>query len=104
MPVEVAVLWTLVAQTTPDLSPNAGAMPGASALAHLVQGLAYLALLGCGAGMIIGAGMWGVGASSNPYQVANGKRTIVLSALGAALVGASTFLVRYFFNLGTGVN
>jgi hypothetical protein len=48
--------------------------------------------------------MWGVGAASNPYQVANGKRTIVLSALGAALIGASTFLVRYFFNLGTGVN
>jgi hypothetical protein len=89
---------------TPDLSPNAGAMPGAAALAHLVQGLAYLALLGCGAGLIIGAGMWGVGASSNPYQVANGKRTIVLSALGAALVGASTFLVKYFFNLGSGVS
>jgi len=98
------VLSSLVAQTTPDLSPSPSAMPGASALAHLVQGLAYLALLGCGAGLIIGAGMWGIGASNNPYQVANGKRTIVLSALGAALVGASTFLVRYFFNLGTGVN
>ena len=99
-----AALAAVVAQTTPDLTPNAGAMPGASALAHLVQGLAYLALLGCGAGLVIGAGMWGVGASSNPYQVANGKRTIVLSALGAALVGASTFLVHYFFNLGNGIN
>ena len=89
---------------TPDLSPNAGGMPGTQALASLVQGLAYLALLGCGAGIIIGAGQWGVGAASNPYQVANGKRTIVLSALGAALIGASTFLVRYFFNLGTGIN
>ena len=99
-----ATFAVLVGQTTPDLSPNAGAMPGAAALATLVQGLAYVALLGCGTGLIIGAGMWGVGASSNPYQVANGKRTIVLSALGAALVGASTFLVRYFFNLGTGIN
>ena len=89
---------------TPDLSPNAGGLPGSAALAGLVQGLAYVALLGCGAGIIIGAGMWGIGAASNPYQVANGKRTIVLSALGAALVGASTFLVRYFFNLGTGVS
>jgi len=97
------VLFHLLAQT-PDLSPSPSGMPGAGQLAQLVQGLAYIALLGCGAGLIIGAGMWGVGASSNPYQVANGKRTIVLSALGAALIGASTFLVRYFFNLGTGVS
>jgi hypothetical protein len=48
--------------------------------------------------------MWGIGSSNNPYQVANGKGTIVLSALGAALIGASTFLVRYFFNLGSGVS
>ena len=89
---------------TPDLSPNAGGLPGSAALATLVQGLAYVGLLGCGAGIIIGAGQWGLGAASNPYQVANGKRTIVLSALGAALIGASTFLVRYFFNLGTGIN
>ena len=99
----LAAFAVLVGQT-PDLSPNPGGLPGAAALATLVQGLAYVGLLGCGAGLIIGAGMWGVGASSNPYQVANGKRTIILSALGAALIGASTFLVRYFFNLGTGVN
>lgn len=97
-------LLVFLAQTTPDLSPNANGLPGSSALAGLVSGLAYVGLLGCGAGMIIGAGMWGVGAASNPYQVANGKRTIILSALGAALIGASTFLVRYFFNLGTGIN
>ena len=96
-------LLTVLGQT-PDLSPSPSGMPGAAQLANLVQGLAYIALLGCGAGLIIGAGMWGIGASSNPYQVANGKRTIVLSALGAALIGASTFLVRYFFNLGTGVS
>ena len=95
--------FAVLAQT-PDLSPNAGGLPGSAALASLVQGLAYVGLLACGAGLIIGAGMWGVGASSNPYQVANGKRTIVLSALGAAVIGASTFLVRYFFNLGTGVS
>lgn len=94
----------LVLAQTPDLSPNPSGMPGAAALANLVQGLAYLGLLACGAGLIIGAGMWGIGASSNPYQVANGKRTVVFSALGAALIGASTFLVRYFFNLGTGVS
>ncbi len=96
--------FLVVLGQTPDLSPNAGGLPGSAALASLVQGLAYIALLGCGAGIIIGAGMWGVGAASNPYQVANGKRTIVLSALGAALVGASTFLVRYFFNIGSGIN
>jgi hypothetical protein len=96
-------LFVVLGQT-PDLSPSAGGLPGSAALAQLVQGLAYVALLGCGAGLIIGAGMWGLGASNNPYQVANGKRTIVLSALGAALIGASTFLVRYFFNLGSGIN
>lgn len=74
------------------------------AAGHLIQGLAYVGLPGCGAGLIIVAGVWGVGASSNPYQVTNGKSTIVLAALGAALIGASTLLVRYFFNLGTGVN
>ena len=97
-------LFTLLAQTTPDLTPSPSGLPGATALSHVVQGIAYVALLGCGAGILLGAGMWGLGAASNPYQVANGKRTIVLSALGAALIGASTFLVRWAFSLGSGVS
>lgn len=96
-------LAALLAQT-PDFSPSAGGLPGASALGNLVQGLAYVGLLACGAGIIIGAGMWGVGASSNPYQVMNGKRTIILSAFGAAIIGMSTFLVRWAFGLGSGVS
>ncbi|MGH7319698.1 MAG: DUF6112 family protein [Candidatus Rokuibacteriota bacterium] len=97
------LLAALLAQT-PSFAPNPGGLPGASALADLVSGLAYVGLLACGAGIILGAGMWGIGASSNPYQVMNGKRTIILSALGAAIIGMSTFLVRWAFGLGSGVS
>jgi hypothetical protein len=92
-------LAALLAQT-PDFSPSPSGLPGAAALGNLVQGLSWVGLLACGAGIVIGAGMWGVGASSNPYQVMNGKRTIILSALGAAIIGMSTFLVRWAFGLG----
>jgi hypothetical protein len=90
----------LLAQATPDFTPNPSGLPGAAALGNLVAGLAWVALLACGAGILVGAGMWGIGAASNPYQVMNGKRTILLSAFGAAIIGMSSFLVRWAFGLG----
>jgi hypothetical protein len=43
-------LFVLLAQTSPDLTPSPSGLPGATALSHVVQGIASVALLGCGAG------------------------------------------------------
>jgi hypothetical protein len=96
-------LFTL-AQQVVDLTPDSSAIPGASAIAGLVRGIAYIALLACGAAVALGAGQWGFGSlSTNPYNVAAGKRVVVLGLAGAALIGASGLLVSRFFSIGQGV-
>lgn len=76
---------------------------GPSALGNLVQGLAYVGCLPAVPGSSSAPECGGVGASSDTYQVMNGKRTIILSAFSAAISGMSAFLVRWAFGLGSSV-
>ena len=86
-----------------DLSPSSSGLPGGSVLADLVRGAAYLALYACGAGLVIGAGMWAIGGlGGNPYQVMGGKRAVLIASFAAIIVGASGFLVNHFFQIGNG--
>ncbi len=95
-------LMTLLAQV--DLSPSSTGLPGGSVLADLVRGAAYLALYACGAGLVVGAGMWAIGGiGGNPYQVMGGKRAVLIASFAAIIVGASGFLVNHFFQIGQGV-
>ena len=88
-----------------NVTPNAGALPGSATLQTFVNGLAGWALVLCAAGMVIGAGLWAIGAHSQNYQQSFTGRRAVLVALGAALlIGASKTLINFFFHQGQGVH
>lgn len=85
-----------------QLRPDGSAIPGSNVLQNLVNGLGFVALMLCLAGLVIGAGLWGVGGLSSNYQAATiGKRSTAYSLAGALVVGASVALVNWAFGLGT---
>ncbi|MEI6701059.1 MAG: DUF6112 family protein [Actinomycetota bacterium] len=88
-----------------QLSPTPTALPGSGALQTLANGLAGWALIGAMVGLVVGAGLWAVGAHAQNYQQANVGRRAVAASLGAALlVGAAPILVNFFFKTGSGIH
>lgn len=72
-------------------------LPGTQALEKLVNGLAAIALLGCGAALVIGAAQWGLGQRANNYsQAADGKTKMLYGIGGAFVVGAASALINFF--------
>ena len=77
---------TLLAATRLGGDPNARGLPGSSALQQLVGGLAFWALLGALAGLIISAAVWALSSHSGNYHHAGvGKRGTLVSA--PAIIG-----------------
>lgn len=94
-------------QVLADISvkPNPNGLPGTPALERLLNGLAAVALLGCGAGLVLGAGQWALGNRSNNYShAADGKAKVMYSAGGAFVVGAAAAIVNFFYASGSAVH
>lgn len=88
-----------------SVTPNPNGLPGTPALERLLNGLAAVALLGCGAGLVIGAGQWALGNRSHNYShAADGKAKVMYSAGGAFVVGAAAAIVNFFYTSGTAVH
>jgi hypothetical protein len=88
-----------------SLSPNSGALPGGSTLQSIVNGLAWWALLGALAGLLVGAATWALGAHSNNYQhTSNGRRAVLVSGAAALLIGAAPTVLNFFFGAGQAVH
>ena len=80
-------------------------LPGTSALEKLINGLAAVALLGCVAGVLIGAAQWALGSRSNNYSHASdGKSKVLYGLLGAFVVGAAAAIINFFYSSGTAVH
>jgi hypothetical protein len=95
----VAVLLLGVRKVTID--PKPGGLPGSGVLQSLIDGLAFWALLGCLAAMIIAAVVWAFAAhSNNHHYTANGRRGLLTAALAALAIGASDALVNFFAEAG----
>jgi hypothetical protein len=100
----VSVVLTL-AQQTIDLSPDPSAAPGGEAIADLVRGLVFYAILACGAAAALGAGVWAIsGIGTNPYGAMQGKRTVLIALAAAAIIGASGYLIEHFLGIGRSIN
>lgn len=96
-------VWKLLADVT--LDPTAGGLPGGSVLQSLTNGLGSWALIATLAGLVVGAGLWALGAHAQNYQQSYvGRRTVLVSGLAALLVGAGPGLVNFFFHAGTNVH
>jgi MFS family permease len=100
------VLWAVrEAVSTVTLDPNPGNLPGGAVLQQLTDGLGGWALILALVGLVIGAAAWALGAhSQNYHQAFNGRRTVLVSALAALLIGAAPAIVNFFFHAGQGVH
>jgi MFS family permease len=87
------------------LNPTPGNLPGADVLQKLTNGLGGWALVASLVGLVIGAAAWALGAhSQNYHQSFAGRRTVLVSALAALLIGAGPGLVNFFFHAGSSVH
>lgn len=87
------------------LNPSVGNLPGGAVLQKLTNGLGGWALIAALVGMVIGAAAWALGSHSQNYQQSFvGRRTVLVSALAALLIGAGPGLVNFFFHAGSGVH
>jgi hypothetical protein len=83
------------------LNPAPTQLPGSATLQNLINGLAGWALIAALAGLVIGAGLWALGAHSQNYnQTSLGRRAVVASLGAALLIGAAPVLVNFFFHAG----
>ena len=86
------------------LTPSVSALPGASVLQQLANGLGAWALIGSLIALLLGAVMWAIGShTQNMHQSAAGRRTVVTSLIAAVLIGAAPSLINFFFTTGTTV-
>ena len=96
-------MWKLLADVT--LNPSPGNLPGGTVLQDLTNGLGGWALIATLVGLVIGAGLWALGAHAQNYQQSYvGRRTVLASGLAALLVGAAPAFVNFFFHTGLNVH
>lgn len=104
MPILTTIQLGLFRLAEISVKPNPNGLPGTQALEKLVNGLAAIALLGCGAALVIGAAQWGLAQRANNYsQAADGKTKMLYGIGGAFVVGAASALINFFYGAGTAV-
>ncbi len=87
--------------TAVSISPSPSGLPGATSIQKLINGLAFFALLGCAAGMLLGAALYAFGSRSNNYsQAANGRAMMLYAAVGAFVAGATPAIINFFQQAG----
>jgi hypothetical protein len=99
-------LWPVpVVLADVTLTPDPGNLPGGAVLQHLTNGLGGWALIAALVGVLIGAAAWALGSHAQNYQQSfTGRRTVLVSALAALLIGAAPAIVNFFFHAGQGVH
>jgi MFS family permease len=96
-------VWTYLADVT--LNPSPGDLPGGAVLQKLTNGLGGWALIATLVGLVVGAGLWALGAHAQNYQQSFvGRRTVLVSGVAALVVGAAPALVNFFFHAGQSVH
>lgn len=90
------VLWAQV-----QVRPDSGALPGGAQLQQIVNGVAAFSLVVLVGAVIGGAVLWAYGSASSSYNnISNGKRMVLMSALGAVIVGGAAALINFFTAMG----
>ncbi len=96
------MIRSYLAQVTVHMRPSLRGIPGAGPIQQLIDAIGAFGLFLSLAGIIVGAGLWGVGSlSSNYHQAAIGKRATIMSIIGALILGAAAALVNWAFSLGS---
>lgn len=84
-----------------SLEPSDTALPGATVLHNIANGIGSWALIAAMLGIVVGAVMWAFGSYSQNYQQAyNGRRGVLVSGLAALLIGGAPHIIDFFFGQG----
>jgi hypothetical protein len=101
MPALTAVVMHLADVTA---SPCATCLPGSSALQKIINGVMYFAEGGLLLALMVGAASWALGRHSGNYRATEaGKSTVLVSMVGAVLVGGATAIINFFLGAGAGI-
>ena len=86
------------------LTPSTTALPGVAVLQQIANGIASWSLIACLIALVLGAGVWAIGAHfQNSNQSVAGRRAVVTSIGAAVLIGAAPQLINFFFSTGLNV-
>ncbi len=95
----------LLAGAVPNISPNAGGLPGLNVLSGFASGAQYGALILAIIGTLVGAAIWAVASHShNSHHAHAGRAAMLVGGLAALAVGAAPGIINFFFSHGTGVH
>jgi len=85
--------------------PDPSGLPGGSTLQHLLDGLVFVGLLSCVAGVVVGGATWFLGAQAGNFTASvGGRRAVLAGMVGALVIGAAAAIVNFFFTAGSGVH
>ena len=85
-------------------SPCATCLPGSPALQKIINGVMYFAEGGLLLALMIGAVSWALGRHAGNYRVTEtGKSTVLVSMVGAVLVGGAAAIINFFLGAGAGI-
>lgn len=105
MPFVLSVAPAIIGAAVPNISPNAGGLPGSDALTSLAGGLEWWALLAALVGLVLGAAAWALGAHSSNWQhAATGRKAVLVSGAAALVIGAAPALLSFFYAAGSSVH
>lgn len=84
--------------------PDASIVPGAEAITHVINGLAWFALAGCLAAVLLGGAAWALSHQTGNYSWAEkGKRGVLSGIVGAVIVGGAYAFVATAFSVGSSI-
>ena len=84
-----------------NVQPDPSALPGGAQLQQIVNGVAAFSLVVLVGAVIAGAVLWAYGSATSTYNNINGgKRMVLISALGAIIVGGAAALINFFTAMG----
>jgi hypothetical protein len=86
-----------------NIKPDSSKAPGAGGIQDAINGFAFYALLACGAGFLISAATWSIGGRMNNGMASDAGKLGMWASVGTSfLVGASSAILNFAFDLGKG--
>lgn len=95
-------MYPLFAQVS--FNPTMDGLPGGEAIQRMVNTLGAWTLVACLVGVFLSVAYMALGSHSNNHnQSVNGRRGLIVSSIGALLIGGAPTIVNFFFNAGRGL-
>jgi hypothetical protein len=95
----------LIIAADPGIRPNGSGLPGLGVVKQIVGALLTWGLVACVAGLVVSVILWALGHQSGNYShTSTGKTGVLVSAVGALLIGGANAIIAFFSGLGSGIS